>query len=135
MGLAMMPNMTAAMQAVPRSAIARTSTGMNIIRQAGASVGVAILSVILASAVASNLPIASARASSSGSGGLAALQDLPARAHAVIATPLANAFGSTFVWALVMIVIAFIPAGGMALSGWRAGARRSVSGARALAVE
>ena len=135
MGLAMMPNMTAAMQSVPRSAIARTSTAMNIIRQAGASVGVAILSVILASAVTSNLPIASARASSSGSGGLAALQDLPARAHAVIATPLANAFGSTFVWALVMIVIAFIPAGGMALSGWRAGARRSVSGARALAVE
>ena len=33
MGLAMMPNMTAAMQAVPPAAIARTSTAMNIIRQ------------------------------------------------------------------------------------------------------
>ena len=55
MGLAMMPTMTAAMQAVPPCAIARTSTAMNIIRQAGASIGTAILSVILASAIASNL--------------------------------------------------------------------------------
>ena len=55
MGLAMMPNMTAAMQAVPPAAIARTSTAMNIIRQAGASIGTAVLSVILASAITSNL--------------------------------------------------------------------------------
>jgi MFS family permease len=134
MGLAMMPNMTAAMQSVPPSAIARTSTAMNIIRQAGASIGTAILSVILASAITSNLPLSTAHASSSGSGGLAALQHLPARAHAVIAGPLANAFGSTFVWALVMIVIAFIPAGAMALSGRRAGAHGSVT-ARPLTVE
>ena len=80
MGLSMMPNMTAAMQAVPTSAIARTSTAMNIIRQAGASVGTAILSVILASAITSNLAsIAGLHASRSGSGGLAALQHLPAR--------------------------------------------------------
>ncbi len=128
MGLAMMPNMTAAMQAVPLGAIARTSTAMNIIRQAGASIGTAILSVILASAITSNLAsIVGAHATGSGSGGLAALQHLPARAHAVIATPLANAFASTFVWALVMIVVAFIPAVGMALSGWRAGVRRSAT--------
>ena len=128
MGLAMMPNMTAAMQAVPPAAIARTSTGMNIIRQAGASVGTAILSVILASAITSNLvSVVGAHASGSGSGGLAALQHLPATAHAIIATPLANAFASTFVWALVMIVIAFIPAAGMALSGWRAGARHAAT--------
>jgi MFS family permease len=126
MGLAMMPNMTAAMQSVPASAIARTSTAMNIIRQAGASIGTAILSVILASAIASSLPLGS-RASSSGSGGLAALQHLPARAHAVIAGPLASAFGSTFVWALVMILIALIPAGAMALSGRRAGLRGPVA--------
>jgi len=120
MGLAMMPNMTAAMQAVPAAAIARTSTAMNIIRQAGASIGTAILSVILASAIATNLSaILGSHASGSGSGGIATLQHLPARAHAVIAGPLANAFGSTFVWAFVLIVVAFIPAAGMAVSGWR----------------
>ena len=120
MGLAMMPNMTAAMQAVPPAAIARTSTAMNIIRQAGASIGTAVLSVILASAITSNLSgIIGSHATGSGSGGIATLQHLPARAHAAIAGPLANAFASTFVWALVLILVAMIPAAGMAFSGWR----------------
>jgi len=120
MGLAMMPNMTAAMQAVPMAAIARTSTAMNIIRQAGASIGTAVLSVILASAITSNLSgIVGSRASGSGSGGIATLQRLPASAHHAIAKPLADAFGSTFVWALVLILVALIPAVGMAISGWR----------------
>ena len=128
MGLAMMPNMTAAMQAVPPAAIARTSTAMNIIRQGGASIGTAILSVILAAAITSNLTsVFGTRAPSSGSGGLGALQHLPAAAHARIAAPLANAFASTFVWALVLIAVALIPALGMALSGRRARAQRPVA--------
>ena len=129
MGLAMMPNMTAAMQAVPPAAIARTSTAMNIIRQAGASIGTAVLSVILASAITSNLgSILGSRASSSHSGGIATLQHLPASAHAAIAGPLADAFGSTFLWALVLILVALIPAVGMALSGWRRPATAPVTG-------
>ncbi len=120
MGLAMMPNMTAAMQAVPPAAIARTSTAMNIIRQGGASIGTAVLSVILASAITSNLSgVLGRRSAGSGSGGIATLQHLPAAAHAAAVTPLAHAFGSTFVWALVLIVVALVPAVGMALSGWR----------------
>jgi EmrB/QacA subfamily drug resistance transporter len=120
MGAAMMPNMTAAMQAVPPAAIARTSTAMNIIRQAGASVGTAILSVLLASAITSNLSaILGSRAHGADSGGLGSLQHLPADAHAQIVGPLASAFASTFVWALVLIVVAFIPAAGMAISGFR----------------
>jgi EmrB/QacA subfamily drug resistance transporter len=120
MGLAMMPNMTAAMQAVPATAIARTSTAMNIIRQAGASVGTAVLSVILASAITSNLSgLLVSGGAGSHSGGIATLQRLPASVHAAVAGPLANAFASTFVWALVLILVALIPAFGMALSGWR----------------
>jgi hypothetical protein len=120
MGLAMMPNMTAAMQAVPPAAIARTSTAMNIIRQAGASIGTAILSVILATAITSNLTaIVGTRTTGSGSGGLATLQHLPASAHAAIQGPLASAFSSTFVWAMVLILVALIPAVGMAISGFR----------------
>jgi EmrB/QacA subfamily drug resistance transporter len=119
MGLAMMPNMTAAMQAVPAAAIARTSTAMNIIRQAGASVGTAILSVLLASAITSNLSAIIGSRGGSGSGGIGTLQHLPASAHAQIVGPLASAFASTFVWALVLIVVAFIPAAGMAVSGFR----------------
>jgi EmrB/QacA subfamily drug resistance transporter len=135
MGLAMMPNMTAAMQAVPAAAIARTSTAMNIIRQAGASIGTAVLSVILASAITSNLSgILGSHATGSGSGGIATLQHLPARAHAAIAGPLADAFGSTFVWALVLIGVALIPAVGMAYSGWRRPARAPLD-ARAVVLE
>src|ERR1700729_1580801 len=129
MGLAMMPNMTAAMQAVPLAAIARTSTAMNIIRQTGASIGTAVLSVILASAITSNLSgVLGSRASGSHSGGIALLQDLPPRAHAAVAVPLANAFGSTFLWALVLILVALIPAVGMAFSGWRRPVAAPVSG-------
>jgi EmrB/QacA subfamily drug resistance transporter len=135
MGLAMMPNMTAAMQAVPAAAIARTSTAMNIIRQGGASIGTAVLSVILASAITSNLSgIVGSHVSGSGSGGLATLQHLPASAHAAIAKPLADAFGSTFQWALVLIVVALIPAVGMALSGWRRPLARPV-GSRPVVIE
>ncbi len=128
MGLAMMPNMTAAMQAVPAAAIARTSTAMNIIRQAGASIGTAVLSVILASAITANLAFLGSHKSGSGSGGLATLQHLPPRAHAAIARPLAEAFASTFLWALVLILVALIPAVGMALSGWRRPMTAPVSG-------
>ncbi len=131
MGLAMMPNMTAAMQAVPPTAIARTSTAMNIIRQAGASIGTAVLSVILASAITSNLASTlGSRASGSHSGGIATLQHLPASAH----TAIANAFASTFVWAFVLILVALIPAVGMALSGWRRPLTRS-AGAHPVVVE
>jgi EmrB/QacA subfamily drug resistance transporter len=120
MGLSMMPNMTAAMQAVPHAAIARTSTAMNIIRQAGASIGTAVLSVILASAITSNLSgILGSHAAGARSGGIASLQHLPASAHAVVAAPLADAFASTFLWALVLILVGLVPAVGMALSGWR----------------
>jgi EmrB/QacA subfamily drug resistance transporter len=119
MGLAMMPNMTAAMQAVPAAAIARTSTAMNIIRQAGASIGTAVLSVILASAITSNLSGLLVSAPGSHEGGLASLQHLPPNARTAVVGPLADAFGSTFLWALVLILVALIPAVGMALSGWR----------------
>jgi MFS family permease len=120
MGFAMMPVMTAAMQAVPSAAIARTSTAMNIVRQTGASIGTAVLSVILASEIVSRLgPILGAVHSRPGASGLATLQHLPPRAHAAIAAPLADAFASTFVWAVVLVVAALVPALAMALMGRR----------------
>jgi EmrB/QacA subfamily drug resistance transporter len=117
MGVAMMPNMTAAMQAVPPAAIARTSTAMNIVRQAGASMGTAILSVILASEITSNLGAVFARSSHAraSGGGLAEIQHLPARVHHEIAGPLAHAFSTSFIWALVMVAVAIAPAFTMAI--------------------
>jgi EmrB/QacA subfamily drug resistance transporter len=113
MGFSMMPTMTAAMQAVPPAAIARTSTAMNIIRQGGASIGTAILSVILTAYITSNL---------GGSGGLSSVREASPAQLAAAREPLASSFASTFVWALVMLGIAFVPALFMALGKWKTAA-------------
>ena len=129
MGLSMMPTMTAAMQAVPAAAIARTSTAMNIIRQGGASIGTAVLSVLLSSAIAANLT----GTIPSGENGFEALHNLPPGAREKASEPLAEAFASTFVWGLVLLAIAFIPALAMALGKWKAPAvTPSPEGARAV---
>ena len=124
-GLAMMPTMTAAMQAVPPTAIARTSTAMNIIRQSGASTGTAILSVLLTSAINDRV---FAGTHPSGGGGFDALHALSPAAQARAAEPLAEAFAHTFVWGLVLLALAFIPALAMAL-----GKRKAPVGDRAAA--
>lgn len=115
MGLSMMPTMTAAMQAVPAAAIARTSTAMNIIRQSGASIGTAILSVLLASAISEKLL---AGHHPSGGGGFEVLHALSPAQQAKVAEPLAEAFAQTFVWGLALLALAFIPALAMALGKW-----------------
>jgi EmrB/QacA subfamily drug resistance transporter len=135
MGLAMMPMMTAAMQAVPPAAIARTSTAMSIIRQAGASVGTAILSVILATAIASDLSSVHGVRHVGSGGGIASLQHLPSGEHAVIAGPLAHAFSSTFVWALVFVALALVPALTLALLRRRQPQTRAPLGEMQLSLE
>jgi EmrB/QacA subfamily drug resistance transporter len=131
MGFSMMPTMTAAMQAVPPAAIARTSTAMNIIRQSGASIGTAILSVLLASAISTKLSALSADGLSSGQSGANALHGLNDAQRAVVSKPLAEAFAQTFVWGLALLALAFIPALAMALGKWKppASARDSASSA------
>jgi hypothetical protein len=111
----MMPTMTAAMQAVPPAAIARTSTAMNIIRQAGASIGTAILSVLLSSAITANLAGLGGGASAGKETGIDQIHNLTPAQHARIEEPLAEAFAQTFVWAAILLALAFIPALWMAL--------------------
>jgi EmrB/QacA subfamily drug resistance transporter len=113
MGLSMMPTMTAAMQAVPPAAIARTSTAMNIIRQSGASIGTAILSVILAAEISNQLELVPG-AKVTGHG-FEALHHISGAGHGAITAALASAFASTFVWALALLALAFLPALAMAL--------------------
>ena len=47
MGATMMPTFSGAMQTLRRAAIARASTTLNINQQVGASIGTAVLSVLL----------------------------------------------------------------------------------------
>jgi DMSO/TMAO reductase YedYZ heme-binding membrane subunit len=44
---------------------------------------------------------------------------MSAAQRAKIAEPLAEAFASTFVWGLVLLAVAFIPALAMALGKWK----------------
>ena len=101
MGFAMMPVFTGAMQSMREAMVARASTALNIIQQAGASIGTAVLSVVLATAISSQLGPAA-------KGGIGATIGLSDAARAKIAAPMAAAFGHTFWWATALLVIALI---------------------------
>ncbi|MEN3356396.1 MAG: hypothetical protein V7637_378 [Mycobacteriales bacterium] len=102
MGFTMMPTFSGAMQTLRRASIARASTSLNITQQVGASIGTAVMSVLLTSAIKSRIPGAS--------GGLNSTAGLAPDARAKISPLLADAFGSTFWWALALVVIAFVVA-------------------------
>jgi EmrB/QacA subfamily drug resistance transporter len=110
MGFTMMPVFTGAMQSIRGAAVARASTALNILQQAGASVGTAVLSVLLASALSSRL--------GGGHGTIGSTAHVPASVRAHIAPPMAAAFGSTFWWALGLLAVAFL--GSLALPKRRA---------------
>ena len=91
MGFTMMPTFSGAMQTLRRFQISRASTTLNIQQQVGASIGTAILSVILANELASRLP---------GPGGGGIGQAVPPALRAKVAPLMAEAFGATFWYAL-----------------------------------
>jgi EmrB/QacA subfamily drug resistance transporter len=102
MGLTMMPTISAAIQQLKRVEVPRASTSLNIIQQVGGAIGTAILSVLLTNAITDRIPQAE--------GGTAGVAAIPPDARAQIAPSLADAFGSVFVWAVVFLALAAIPA-------------------------
>jgi EmrB/QacA subfamily drug resistance transporter len=101
MGFTMMPTFSGAMQTLRRIQISRASTTLNIQQQVGASIGTAILSVLLAHELASRLP---------GPGGGGIGQAVPPALRAKVAPLMADAFGATFWYALGLVVVAFVVA-------------------------
>jgi hypothetical protein len=89
------------MQTMRRAAVARGTTSLNILQQTGASIGTAVLSVLLASALSSRL-------GSHGHGGIGGAAHLPPAVRHHIAPLMASAFGSTFWWALGLLGVAFV---------------------------
>jgi EmrB/QacA subfamily drug resistance transporter len=102
MGATMMPSMSAAMQTLTHAAVPRATTALNIIMRVGGSIGTALMAVVLQHQIAERLPAAR--------GGLGAAQNVPAAVRAQVAPRLADAFAHTFWWAIVLTVLAFIPA-------------------------
>jgi EmrB/QacA subfamily drug resistance transporter len=84
MGSTMMPAMSAAFQTMARADVARATTALNIIQRVGGSIGVALLSVVLSHQLG-------------GGGELAQAAQSPGAA---------DAFGTTFWWALALMVVA-----------------------------
>jgi EmrB/QacA subfamily drug resistance transporter len=101
LGFTMMPVFTGAMQSIRGAAVARASTGLNILQQTGASIGTAVLSVLLASAISSKL-------GSGHHGTIGAGAAVPPGVRAHIAPAMAAAFGQTFWWALGLLAVAFV---------------------------
>jgi EmrB/QacA subfamily drug resistance transporter len=93
MGLSMMPIMTAALQTLRESAVGSGSTSLNIIQQVGASMGTALLSVLLTNATTDRIDDLSG----------------PPTPDAVLGAQ-ADAFGATFWWALGLLAVALLPA-------------------------
>jgi EmrB/QacA subfamily drug resistance transporter len=101
MGSSMMPLMSGAMQTLRRAQVARASTALNIIQQVGASIGTAVMSVILVAALKDRLPDAPAGGGLGGSGA-----GLPAR----IRDLMASAFAHTYWYALGLLALALFAA-------------------------
>jgi hypothetical protein len=99
--------MAAAYQVLDRAAVPRATTTLNILNRVGGALGTAILAVTLQSQIQDRL----AGIAPGGTGsGLGAAQALTASQRAVVAPPLAEAFGSTFWWAMALTLVAVIPA-------------------------
>ena len=112
MGMTMMPIMSAALMTLKQTDVARGSTTLNIIQQVAASVGTALLSVILFNETKDKLaPLAQAAAAQGGSApDVSSVKDLPEPVRTQVAGLLSDAFSSTFVWALILLAVAFLPA-------------------------
>jgi MFS family permease len=99
MGATMMPVFSGAMQTLRQFQVARASTTLNINQQVGASIGTAVMSVLLAHELRSRL---------GSGGGIGSTAAIPPDLRAQILPKMADAFGATYWYALGAIVIAFV---------------------------
>jgi len=101
MGFTMMPTFSGAMQTLRRAMVAKASTTLNINQQVGASIGTAVMSILLAHQLSSRL--------APEAGGAIGVP-LPPEVRAQSAPLMAEAYGTTFWYALGLLAIAFLVA-------------------------
>ena len=111
MGMTMMPIMSAALKTLRPNDVARASTSLNIIQQVAASIGTALLSVLLFNEVKDRMaPLVANAPAGAAPDVTTSIADLPEPLRTQIANLMSEAYSSTFVWALVLLALAFIPA-------------------------
>src|SRR4051794_1630968 len=99
MGATMMPTFSGAMQTLRQAQVARASTTLNINQQVGASIGTAVMSVLLTHELISHL---------GSGGGIGAAAAVPPDQRAAILPKSAEAFGATYWYAFALVVLAFL---------------------------
>ena len=107
MGATMMPIMTAALATLTHHEVARGSTLMNIVNQTAGSIGTATMSVVLTNLLLQH-ELAGAAIASQSDPSIAA--QLPPGALDIGLEQAADAFGTTFLVATLIMVLALIPA-------------------------
>jgi hypothetical protein len=104
LGAAVQPAVAAAYQLLESAQVPRATAALNTLRQIGGSIGTTLLAIILQHEATNAL---SPRGTPTG--GL--LTPLPNAERVRISGPVANAFGHTFLWALLMALVTIVPAG------------------------
>ncbi|SDX78368.1 drug resistance transporter, EmrB/QacA subfamily [Amycolatopsis xylanica] len=105
MGCTMMPITTAALQTLTPADMARASTATNIVQQTAGAIGSAVMSIILAALLAGKFEVPTSQ------GQLAATAAIMnPQTHAVATGLAADAFGTTFLWSLVLLALCAVPA-------------------------
>src|SRR5215216_3154703 len=99
LGSTIMPSMAVAYQAVPRESVAHATSTINVVQRLAASVGTALLAVILQRSIESDVPGAD--------GGIGALAAQSPTEREVTAPLLAHAFATTF-WVAAALVAATV---------------------------
>ncbi|MFD1814920.1 DHA2 family efflux MFS transporter permease subunit [Rhodococcus gannanensis] len=107
MGCTMMPIMTAAMQTLTDQTVARGSTLMNIVQQVAGSIGTATMSVVLTNQMKAS---PEAQMVSAAAHNPEAAAQLPPGVIEQGMSAAADAFGNTFLVALVLLLLTLIPA-------------------------
>ncbi len=105
MGSTMMPAMSAALATLQRHEIARATSGLNVVQRVGGSIGTALLAVVLSHQIAKIIPVTAA-----GESGMQTMRSMSPATYAEVLPALGRAFGHTFMWSLVVTVIALIAA-------------------------
>ena len=108
LGATMMPAMAAAYATLENAAVPRATSALNAVQRMGGSVGTALLAVTLQGEITERVPGAGGSSGAIRSAG----ETIPSEAVAA----LADAFASTFWWAVGLSVVALIPTTVLALT-------------------
>jgi EmrB/QacA subfamily drug resistance transporter len=104
-GSSIMPAMSGALGVLRRDEVARATSGLNVVLRVGASIGTALLAVVLTHELSRLLGSTGNEGS-----GLNAVRSIPTAGQIQTMAVLGRAFGHTFLWSFGTVVLAFVAA-------------------------